>query len=61
MQAHIAQAFQRLGMQWSDLTHTLDVYAAHVDAARTAASGDRLVDIIHALRAYLAGLSTPHA
>lgn len=45
----------------TDLVSTLDVYAAHMDPARTAASGDALVDIIRALRAYLAALSPPRS
>lgn len=57
IQAHMAQK----RVPWADIVGTLDVYAAHMDTARTAASGDALADIIRALRAYLAPLSLPRA
>ena len=58
IQAHMAE---QKSVPWADIVATLDVYAAHMDSARTAASGDALVDIIRALRAYLAALSPPRA
>ena len=57
VQAHVARMLTRQGTGWEAIVVTLDEYAANIDTDLHAAGGDRLQDIIHALRDYVQALS----